>query len=176
MIDPMPNLVRAVYAFDAARKRLEAAVPDRDEAFAPLAEACWWAVCVHEGLRTHGGVDYDSGWPDFAGGQIVRGLVYARNMIGHQRVTSVQQLSEAREVPEFWSLVQVQELRWLDADDLPDPDRSQPENRKAYADFVAGREVTGTLLLAASWLFHSCGILGFRLDDEEADDDEAPAE
>jgi hypothetical protein len=55
-------------------------------------------------------------------------------------------------------------LRWLTVDALPEPARPQPDNRRVYVDFVAGKEVTGTLLLASAWLHGAVGVLGMGLE------------
>jgi hypothetical protein len=161
--NPMPRLVDALHGFEAARERVVDAGVNPDTSFVPLTEACWWAVCIHEGLRLHGADAYDKGWREHEGGQVVRGLVYARNMLGHARVTTVER-GGGMTFPMTFPLAFTNELRWLPADALPEPERPQPDNRRACVDFVAGKEVTGTLLLASAWLHGAVGVLGMRLD------------
>lgn len=159
----MPGLVAAVYAFDNARQRVEETGVDVDATFVPLTEACWWAISVHEGLEKRGGNEYAAGAKDADGGRVVLGLKYIRNILGHERVVGVEVGHREHYLPLNNATARVPELHWLAVIALPVPDRDQPTNEMRYADWVAGREVTGTLLLAASWLFNACGVLGYRL-------------
>lgn len=166
--DPMLRLVVALEGFEAARKRFEANAQDADSSFIPLTETLWWAVCINDGLRSHGAKDYEDALKNFDHGRIVRGLVYVRNMLGHARATAVHQAGGLT-WPVTWPLTfPPVELYWLPADQLPEPDRPQPDNLRAYEEAVAGRPVVETLSLAASWLHYSVGILGLRLEEAAA--------
>lgn len=168
--DPMPRLIVALDGFEAARKRFEDNSQDADSSFVPLTETLWWAICINDGLRSHGDRDYEDALENFEHGRTVRGLVYVRNLLGHARATAVRiagGLTVPLTVP--FTIPPV-ELYWLPVDELPEPDRPQPRNREAYTDAVAGRSVSDTLLLASSW-FHNCiAILGMRMEDAQAGD------
>jgi hypothetical protein len=164
--DPMPRLVVALQAFEAARKRFEANAQDADSSFIPLTETLWWAICINDGLRSHGAEEYEAALENFDHGRIVRGFVYVRNMLGHARATVVHRSGGGRVYPLTFPMVYPpQELYWLPADELPQPDNPQPRNRQAYEESVAGQSVVRTLSLASSWLHYSVGILGLRLED-----------
>lgn len=76
----------AFRAFLDAHGRLHHALAGRDVAawYAALGETLWWVFSLDEHYRHHFGKAYEKHRDDDSHGQVILGLRFARNKVGHQ--------------------------------------------------------------------------------------------
>ena len=159
---------RALAGIDGALKRLYA-VHERDS-FVPLAEYLWWAISTDDLLSDRRlltqSFHYRSDRNNDTGGQVVAGLRYARNADGHSMLT-VTRTEGGLGWPATWPISFPPIVSyWMDADDVPPPDRPSPTNRRAYEQRLARQPVRATAQGARDWL----AMQVQRLDHQELDE------
>jgi hypothetical protein len=147
------GLEGAIGRIDAARN----ATPSTEIA---ATEALWWCSSLDAWHQARLGVDYFSRRGDSDYGQVVAGLVYARNLSSHQLALVPGFVDVGRPIVPFEEVwdedlgevvsfgLQPVEIRWQRFEKLPVPPSSHPERHgrdQAYESFVAGRPLVDPL-------------------------------
>lgn len=107
-------------------------------------ECIYWATTLDEHLRAVW--PHESNWyDDVVGGELMRGVRFARNRVHHQWANAIGVIDDEKDVPEDLAHVNI---RWLSPLPAGRPDK---EGEATYRDRLAGERVLdalGTLLVA----------------------------
>jgi hypothetical protein len=170
--DPQFRLAAALAGFEAARIRFRDAARERaqpQDLFVPLCEALWWTVSADDGLTelsdgTHNYYaapgDYQNARDADPNGQIMLGLIYARNRYGHQRAiaTTVRLPTPGSPIPMVLGPV----FTWLPSAQLPPANPAHPNTalRKVYDTRMAGQSVEASIGSVQRWFDQERARLG----------------
>lgn len=161
--DPHFRLAAALAGFEGARIRFRDAARERaqpQDLFVPLCEALWWTVSVDDGFTelsdgTHNYYaspsEYQNARDADPNGQIMLGLIYARNRCGHQRAiaTTVRLPTPGSPIPMVLGPV----FTWRPTSQLPPPDPAHPNTalRQVYDTRLAGQSVEASIGSVQRW-------------------------
>jgi hypothetical protein len=137
------ELLRAAYSSDTAELDLDEELVTA-ERYLALFEALNWAVSLDERLAKEWPfeeIEFGEYWhDDFAGGGLIRGLRYARNGVHHDWSLALD--LDPTEIL-FQQRVELLWLAWVE--DLQSG-RPDPDGKRAYDEYLAGRSVGDTLI------------------------------
>jgi hypothetical protein len=161
--DPQFRLAAALEGFEEAQIRFRDDARERaqpEKLFVPLCEALWWTASVDDGLMelsdsSHNyyatPADYQNARDADPNGQIMLGVIYARNRCGHQRAiaTTVRLPTPGSPIPMVLGAV----FTWLPASQLPPPDPAHPNTalRQVYDTRLAGQPVEASIGAVKRW-------------------------
>lgn len=134
-----------------ARLRVAGDEHDSDRVFAASTETAMWCTALDD-LLQKADAEYEERRDADAGGRIVRGLRFARN-VGVHRLLAVHLWEQRPSSPSVSSSEAPKEARWRPRDELEQAPWRNPDNETAYDDYVAGRAVLDTVTAAQDFLW-----------------------
>ncbi|MFE1127742.1 MULTISPECIES: hypothetical protein [unclassified Streptomyces] len=149
-----PPLYRlALHGFEQARARLIrglAETPSASTALVSASEAAYWAVALHERLRSD-----DASYKSLngRGPDLLDAVKWVRNRSAHQIPMTVETTGGIRFPIVFPLTVQPVVVRWATESSLPpeDPKYRSPRGRQGYRDILEGRPVVDSFARVAEW-------------------------
>lgn len=151
--DDLHALALALRGLRAANERHHSAHQDQDlpRAYASLFEGVMWIAALDERLCTLHGGDYKRAREQDPYGQVVLGIVWARDRHAHQLPVSINVDS----TPFFGSgrgiIALSSGIRWRQAHELPPADPGMERGRTHYETHVAGRASFKPTSLSERW-------------------------
>jgi len=157
------RLKLALDALEQAYQRLQQYRLDIRRAYAPPGETLFWALSCDEGFEELiGAGTYETMKASDPDGQILGGIKWARNRVGHQRALILRR--QYGTVPGKWILGlgvlgTVDDMLWADTSTIP-PGRSAI-GRSTYANRMSGHPVIEAIASARRWLTEAQVQCGF---------------